>query len=425
MKIAVIGGGVSGLSAAWLLKDRHQVTLFEKDDRLGGHAHAESIQIDNHQVTVDTAFIVFNKHTYPNLVAFFAALEVPIDPVHMVLSVSLNDGQFEWSTKLPNGLFADRRNLYRPSFWKLLLEIRRFNTVARRELKKLKADETTKSFLDRHAFGHDFRREYFFPLTGAVWSTPATGVDSSPAKSVLSFLNNHGALQMNGRERLDWYTVRGSSRKYIQAVEDELLANNCTIYTRKPVHKVERSPEKVSILTRDGKEHFDYVVFATHANTTLSLIKSPTEAERRLLSSFTYEQNKIVLHGDERLMPRRKRAWGTWAYLGRLEEIEGAKKASITYYMNALQQIDADQPILVTLNPSVEPKQSKTYAHYSYSHPIFTTEAIRAQRDLQTLQDKQRSLFCGSYFGYGFHEDGLKSAMNAVKYLGATAPWES
>lgn len=228
MKIAVVGGGISGLSAAWLLKDKHEVTLFEKNDRLGGHAHAETIEVDGQKVTVDTAFIVFNKHTYPNLVSFFETLQVPIDPVRMILSVSLNGGKFEWSTKVPNGLFADRRNVYRPSFWKLLLEIQRFNAVSRKELKALAPDETTKSFLDRHSFSHNFRREYFFPLTGAIWSTPAAGVDSSPIKSVLSFLNNHGALQMNHKERLDWYTVRGSSRKYIQVLEDDLLAANCT-----------------------------------------------------------------------------------------------------------------------------------------------------------------------------------------------------
>lgn len=424
MKIAVIGGGISGLGAAWLLKDKHQVTLFEKDDRLGGHAHAETVEIGGRKVTVDTAFIVFNKHTYPNLVSFFETLQIPIDPIHMVLSVSLNDGKFEWSTKLPNGLFADRRNLYRPSFWKLLLEIQRFNKVARKELKALEPEETTRSFLDRHGFSHNFRREYFFPLTGAIWSTPATGVDGSPAKSVLSFLNNHGALQMSRKERLDWYTVNGSSRTYIKALEDELLAGNCVIRTGMPVHEVDRRQDRVSVATRDGKEEFDYVVFATHANTTLSLMRSPSEAENRLLSPFAYAQNKVVLHSDERLMPRRKRAWGTWAYFGRMEEIENAKKANITYYMNALQRIDTTQPVLVTLNPVIEPLRSKTYDHYTYSHPIFSTQAIRAQKELPSLQARNRSLFCGSYFGYGFHEDGLKSAMDAVAHLGITAPWK-
>lgn len=425
MRIAIVGGGISGLSAAWFLRDQHEITLFEKDSELGGHAHTEIVHVDGKKIPVDTAFIVLNKRNYLNLVAFFAELDVPLDQVEMVLSVSLNEGAFEWNTNVPNGVFADRTNLVRPAFWRLLAEVKRFNATALGELPKLQPHETLGKFLDRNHFGTDFRVKYFYPLTGAIWSTPGKGIEESPAKSVLSFLNNHGTLRISKKDRLDWFTVRHGSREYVQAVAKALTAKGQAIRTNTTISKIHRDVKGVRIETTKGTEEFDYVIVATHADTALKLLARPTSDEKRLLSPFAYERNEVYLHRDASFMPRRKRAWGTWVYAGEPEEPDGTKKACITYHMNALQHIDERYPLFVTLNPGRLPDPDKTYKHFTYHHPVFPAEAIHAQSQLDTLQNKNHSLFCGSYFGFGFHEDGITSAINAVQNLGVRPPWKS
>ncbi len=424
MRIAVIGGGISGLSAAWLLKDHHDITLFEKESELGGHAHTEIINIKKKKIPIDMAFIVLNKRHYPNFVRFLEVLDVRIDAVKMILSVSLDNGKFEWSTDVPNGLFADRRNVLRPSFWKLLLEVLRFNRIATAAIPDLNDHDTLAAFLDSHHFSADFRTKYLYPLTGAIWSTSAAGVDASSAKSVIEFLHNHGVLKVGGKDRLDWYTIRGGSREYVQKAAKTILDAGNTIKTNVAVTRVVRGPKFVNVHIGSSVEKFDYVIMSAHADTALALLENPSADEKRLLAPFAYELNEVYLHDDLALMPKRRRAWGTWTYAGEPEAPDGTKKTSITYYMNALQRIETDHPVFVTLNPANVPNKTNIYQHRSYSHPVYSPQALQARTNLHDLQGKNRTLFCGSYFGHGFHEDGITSAINAVERLGVTPPWD-
>jgi predicted NAD/FAD-binding protein len=425
MRIAVVGGGISGLAAAWLLAGEHAVTLYEKDGVLGGHAHTQTVELAGRPVPVDTAFIVLNRRGYPNLVAFLELLGVPLDPVRMVLAVSLDGGAVEWSTRMPGGLFADRANLVRPSFWRLLRDIHRFGRVGARELDRPDPAETLGAFLDRHGFDQRFRARYLYPLTGAVWSTPAGGVGASAAHSVLRFLDNHGVLRVPARRRSRWCTVRGGSIEYVMAVARELADRGADVRTGTPVRRVRRDADGVRVRTDATDERYDHVVLATHADTALSLLDEPTAGERRLLGRFAYTRNEVYLHGDPAFRPRRPRAAGTWVYTGEATAADGSAAPTISYDMNALRGIDPRHPVLVTLNPATPPEPSTVYGRFRYEHPVFSPAAVAAQAELDSLQGERRTLFCGSYFGYGFHEDGLVSAVRAVGHLGVRAPWRA
>lgn len=426
MRIAVIGGGIAGLSAAWLLSKKHEVTLLEKNKELGGHAHTAIVNFNKTKIPVDTAFIVFNEKHYPNLTAFFKTLGIVTDPVKMVLSVSLDNGAFEWSTRKYSGIFADSKNIISPAFWHLIKEINRFNSVARKSLANNSVgDDTLNAFLERYSFSAAFRTRYLFPVASAIWSVSSDGIGNSPAYTTLSFLDNHDVLRANATERANWRTVHHGSRQYVDVVAKELHKHGSDIRLNTCVTRVSRADGRVTVQTDDGSAPFDYVVMATHADTTLSLLEEPTKAEKDLLSPFRYECNEVYLHGDESFMPRRRKAWGTWAYLGESISTDGSKKAQLTYYMNALQHIDPKYPLFVTLNPVRLPVADKIYEHYAYHHPIYSPQAIAAQTKLGTLQNKQHSLFCGSYFGHGFHEDGIRSAVDAVRHLGIEPPWKA
>lgn len=423
MKIAVIGGGISGLSTAWLLSKNHEVTLFEKEKRLGGHSNTISIRKGGKRYWFDTGFMVFNRKTYPNLVPFFEALKVPSMPTDMSFSVSHDDGAFEYSSAIPNGIFADRANILRISFYDFLLEIQRFNKAARAALVNgLPETVTLTQFLKKHRFSKELEEKYLLPMIGAIWTTPKKLARQFPANALFSFLANHQLLQARGH--VGWSTIPGGSRIYVERVARDIIKHGGTIVKNAQIKHVRRTTDAAFVRRKGRWEPFDYVVFATHPDEALALLADVTHSERAVLSKFAYEKNDIYVHSDVSLMPKREAAWASFNYLGRSEKRTAPQKVCLTYWMNIVQSIKAPFPILITFNPFKKPKKSLTYRRLMYSHPLYTLSAQNAKKQLVTLQGKKRTLFCGAYFGYGFHEDGIASAVAVARYFGIAPPWK-
>ena len=435
MNIAVVGSGISGLSCAWLLSKQHQVTLFEKDDRFGGHSHTvtvdsnggrkivDSDKNDSKEVPVDTGFIVFNERTYPNLVAFFKHLDIPYVPTDMSFAVSLNNGSLEYAGTDLRGLFAQKKNLLRPGFWLMLCDILRFYRNSELWLKTTDASLTLGQLLHRERFSHCFIHDHLIPMGSAIWSTPADKMLDYPALAFLRFCSNHGLLQLSDRPQ--WQTVKGGSREYVQRIIQNL---GDTALTNRCIRKVKRFPDRVQLIDLQGKEwRFDHVVMACHADNTLNLLTEPDEFEQNLLGAFTFQRNKALLHSDERLMPDNKKAWASWNYLGSNPHA-GNKGPAVTYWMNNLQhpiQRLGAPPLFVTLNPAQEPDPHLIHGCYLYDHPVFDRSAIEAQEKMWELQGRNRTWYCGAWMGYGFHEDGLQSGLAVAESLGGIRrPWQ-
>ena len=415
MNIAVVGSGISGLSCAWLLSKQHRVTLFEKDDRFGGHSHTVMVGSEN-PVPVDTGFIVFNERTYPNLTAFFQHLNVPYVPTEMSFGVSLDNGKTEYAGTNLRGLFAQKKNLIRPGFWRMIVDILRFYRNSEQWLETIDASLTLGQLLHRGRFSQRFIHDHLIPMGAAIWSTPADKMLDYPALAFLRFCMNHGLLQLNDRPQ--WQTVQGGSREYVQRIIDQLgegaLTNRC-------IRNIKRYDNEVRLTDFQGKEwQFDHVVMACHADTTLELLYEPDELEQHLLGAFSFQRNKAVLHSDEKLMPVTRNAWASWNYLGSTDGIG----PSVTYWMNNLQHLDG-QPLFVTLNPQQEPDTDRIHGCYLYDHPVFDQPAIEAQQQVWNLQGRNRTWYCGAWMSYGFHEDGLQSGLVVAESLGGIRrPWE-
>jgi predicted NAD/FAD-binding protein len=412
LNIAVIGSGISGLSAAWLLAQRHDVTLFEADSRIGGHSHT----VDALGTPVDTGFIVYNERTYPNLTALFAHLKVPTKEAEMTFAVTLDRGRLEYGANDIGSLVAQRRNLLRPRFWSMLRDLLRFYREAVTDLPRL-GDESLDQYLDRGNYGRAFREDHLYPMAAAIWSTPAADIPNYPAAAFIRFWDNHALLELGPRPL--WYTVDGGSREYVARMTAAFADR---IVRGAPVRAVRRSGGTVTLTTDDGERRFDHVVIATHADQALTMLCDPSEAEARLLGAFGYKPNEAVLHSDPGLMPRRKRVWSSWNY-----EAEGtnATSLSVTYWMNRLQGIADSQPLFVTLNPLREPDPALVIRRDHYDHPVFDGAALRAQHQLWHLQGVRNTWFCGAYFGAGFHEDGLQAGLAVAEQLGGVErPWQ-
>ena len=421
LNIAVIGSGISGLSTAWLLSRQHNVTLFEKDDRFGGHSHTVCVEDSNQSTPVDTGFIVFNDTTYPNLTAFFKHLDVDVINTDMSFAVSMNHSinksKIEYSGSDFNGLFAQRLNALKPGFWRMLIDVLRFYRASREWQTTLVSSTTLRELLSRHAYCQKFIDEHLLPMGAAIWSTPADKMLDFPALAFLRFCENHGLLQFTHRPQ--WKTVKGGSREYVSKIISQLgnsTVQNCCI------RKVKRYLDKVVVSDLKGTEwQFDQVVMACHADTTLQLLSEPDELEQLLLGAFTFQRNTAVLHSDTRFMPENKRAWASWNYLS--TETNLHRGPSVTYWMNRLQHLDG-KDLFVTLNPGFDVDRSLIHGSYLYDHPVFTRVAIDAQQRLWELQGRQRTWFCGAWFGYGFHEDGLQSGLAVAEALGGLKrPW--
>jgi predicted NAD/FAD-binding protein len=419
LRVAVVGSGVSGLGAAWLLAQAHTVTLFEAEGRLGGHSNTVDVPGPSGPVPVDTGFIVYNERNYPNLTALFRHLEVATQPSDMSFGVSINDGALEYAGADLASLFAQKRNLMRPRFWRMLADILRFYRHGPALLGEPGGDRLTLGqFLDREGFSAAFVEDHLMPMAAAIWSTPIDRMRDHPAAAFIRFSINHGLMQV--RDRPQWRTVTGGSRAYVARLADSL---GDRILADTPVKAVSRLTD--GVVVEDGRGNgqiFDHVVLAVHADQALAMLADPTPEERRLLGAFAYARNIAVLHGDAAWMPRRRRAWASWNYLAR----RGADghDLCVTYCMNRLQSIDTAVPVFVTLNPWQPPADRLTYRTFTYDHPVYDVHAMAAQPQLRRLQGVNRTWFCGSYFGAGFHEDGLASGLAVAERLGGVRrPW--
>lgn len=414
MSIAVIGSGISGLSAAWLLGQRHAVTVFEAAAQPGGHSH--TIDVAGHPV--DTGFIVYNEATYPNLSALFAHLGVATRATDMGFAVSLDRGRLEYAGGDLGGLFAQRRNLASPRFWRMLADLVRFYKRAPRDLPAM-GDIALGSYLERLGVGAAFRDDHLYPMAAAIWSTPARQIPDMPAAAFVRFCENHGLLNLGARPV--WRTVEGGSRRYVAA----LCAGLSTpVRTACPVHEVRRTPRGCEVVTDHGVERFDALVIATHGDQALALLADADAHERAVLGGFAYRRNQAVVHSDPALMPRRRRVWSAWNYAS--DAGAGDPALSVTYWMNRLQTwLPDDLPVFVTLNPPHDPDPARVHARIAWEHPVFDRAADAAQARVWGLQGRRQTWFCGAHFGAGFHEDGLQAGLAVAEALGGVRrPWQ-
>jgi uncharacterized protein len=408
----VIGSGISGLSAAWLLSQRHSVFVFEADSRIGGHSNT----VDAGSVPVDTGFIVYNEVTYPNLTALFRYLGVPTKPSEMSLAVSLDGGHLEYSGSNLTGIFAQPRNLVRPRFWSMLADLLRFYRHAARDATGLGL-ATLDEYLAAGKYGAALRDDHLYPMAAAIWSTPAGEIGKYPAASFIRFCANHGLLQLSGRPT--WRTVEGGSRVYVARLIQPFADR---IAVGRGIRAIRRWVDTVEITDDRGNKHvFDHIVIATHADQALAMLSDPSPEERRLLGAFLYNENLAVLHSDPAWMPRRRRAWASWNYISR--RVGASKHLSVTYWLNRLQGLPGC-PLFVTLNPDEEPRADLVIHRETYHHPRFDAVAMAAQKTLWSLQGHRNTWFCGAYFGAGFHEDGLQAGLAVAEALGGVKrPW--
>jgi len=416
LDIAVVGAGISGLAAAWLLAQRHRVTLYEAEPRLGGHSHTVEVRANGGAVPVDTGFIVYNEPAYPNLTAMFAHLGVATQPSEMSFAVSLDDGALEYSGSDLRGLFAQRGNLVNLRFWSMLRDLVRFYRNAPRDAARaglMPLDD----YLDANGYGRAFREDHLYPMAAAIWSTPAAQVGRYPTEAFVRFCENHHLLTLSDRPA--WRTVSGGSREYVRRLSAAL---GDRVRTACPALAVRRGARGASVATASGgEERYDHVVVATHADQALTLLGDASADERRLLGAFAYSRNRAVLHADAALMPRRRAVWSSWNYRADRRRPESL---CVTYWMNRLQDIDERLPLFLTLNPSREPRPQLVHRTESYEHPLFDANAIRAQDALWSLQGRGRTWFCGAYFGAGFHEDGLQAGLAVAEAIGGVRrPW--
>ena len=406
MRIAIVGSGISGLGTAWLLtRQRHAVTLFEAERRLGGHTATVDVTLDGRTFPVDTGFLVFNDRTYPRLIALFDELGVPSVASEMSFSCRVDRARLEWAGTGFRSLFAQPSNALRPAFWRMLADIARFN----REATALEDGNrmwsiTLGEYLDAGHYSVPFRDWYLLPMAAAIWSAPRRDILDFPLPTFVRFCRNHGLLQVTGRPQ--WRTVRGGARVYVEKIATQL--QDVRIGT--PVHRIVRAKGGVTIdsAKRTG-EAFDAVVLACHSDQALALLSDPSRSEQRLLSAVRYQPNRVVLHTDPALLPRARRAWSAWNYLA-ADDAAGQRPVAVSYLINKLQPLPCETPVIVTLNPPFEPDPARVLQEFEYSHPLLDSAAVAAAAGIAQLSGQRHTWYAGAWLGYGFHEDGLASA---------------
>lgn len=419
MKIAVVGGGISGLGATWLLARQHEVSLFESASCLGGHSNTVELPLDGRLVPVDTGFIVYNQHNYPNLTRLFDALEVETVESNMSFSVSLGGGAFEYAGDTL-GFFAQATNLMRPTFWRVFLDLLRFYREAPLFADRLDLDRLSLGqLLTEGGYSSIFARRHILPMAAAIWSSTLDDILDYPARTFIQFFENHGLLSLGGRPQ--WRSVLGGSRRYVDALSASFRDR---IHLETPIVGVRRTAAGVILRDATGRERrYDQLILATHADQALAILGQDASAEERsILGAFRYQENRAVLHLDPALMPRRRRVWASWNYLGS-DDADITGRIALSYWMNRLQQLDTQEDVFVTLNPSQEPAPHLTHGEFIYHHPKFDHDMLDAQKRLFNIQGVDRVWFGGSYCGYGFHEDGLQAGFAIAAALGAPAPW--
>tara|TARA_R110000868_G_scaffold83126_13_gene234946 strand:+ start:6906 stop:8255 length:1350 start_codon:yes stop_codon:yes gene_type:complete len=418
-KIAVIGSGIAGLSAAWMLDKHHDITVFESGDHVGGHSNTVNSGAAHGNLDVDTGFIVYNDVNYPNLVALFKHLDVPTKASQMSFGASVDGGAFEYAGTGLNGLLGQRRNFLNSRFWAMLADIMRFyKSAPAMAVRAEYLHVTLGDFLRAENYSQAFVSDHILPMGAAIWSTTARDMLEFPLASFVHFFESHGLLNFVNRPQ--WRTVDGGSKAYVK----RLTAPFAHKIRHTGVRRVFRKPDGVDLLLESGERvTFDEIVIAAHADDALALLDAPSVSEQMLLGSFRYTDNETVLHSDERLMPKRRRVWSSWNYIGESDEAEN-RSLTVSYWMNELQGLDKQHPLFVTLNPHVAPRPDTVIRRFSYRHPLFDRAAMTAQADLWSLQGRDRTWFCGSYFGYGFHEDALQAGLAVGEALtGARRPW--
>ncbi len=415
-RVAVIGAGISGLGAAYALSDTYDVTVFEAEPRLGGHARTR-LAGRSRQVPVDTGFIVFNYRNYPLLTGLFRELSVPVKASDMAFAASIDDGRIEYGLHARSALFAQRQNFFRPAFWRMLSDIPRFNRGA----KALSDDRqmTLGDLMDRLKMGDWFRRYFMLPLSGAVWSATPEQMLAFPAATFIHFFDNHGLLTLHDQPQ--WHTVEGGSQVYVEKLAAAIRRNGGTIRMGAPVEAVSRETGAWVKTAGAPLEYFDAVVFGCHSDQTLSLLADPQPDEKRILGALRYKANRVYLHDDTRLMPQKRACWASWNYQGRTDH--AAPAVTVTYWMNRLQGIPQDVPLFVTLNPERPIPDEHIFDETVLSHPVFDQAAIEAQAALPSIQGIRNTWFCGAYTRYGFHEDGLLSGVTVAQAMGASPQW--
>ena len=418
--IAVVGSGISGLATAWLLRNRYRVTLFEGGDRAGGHTNTIDVDVDGQRFPVDTGFLVFNERTYPNLIALFEALGVPTAGSDMSFSVSVGPHDFEWCGSNLASLFAQPSNAASPRFWSMLKDILRFNreaTALAGDARRA-ADATVPlgQWLDANRYGRPFRDGYLLPMAAAIWSCPTATMLAFPVGSFAKFCDNHGLLQIANRPR--WFTVKGGARQYVEKIvaglQDVRVSTPVRGILRTPLDEARGGRDAVAVITDHGRETFDHVILASHSDQSLAMLKDASDDERAILGAVPYQPNRSYLHTDLSQMPKRRRAWAAWNYLsgGSFDTpTDRQRSVAVTYWLNALQPLPFDRPVLVTLNPIEPPRDEHVLQTFDYSHPVFDAGAIEAQRRLPSIQGLRNTWFAGAWTGWGFHEDGLKSGL--------------
>lgn len=415
MKIAIIGAGISGLGAAWLLHPHHDITVFEKNDYIGGHSRTIDVDMSGRRVPVDTGFIVFNDWNYPNLLSLFDHLDVPYEKSDMSFGVSIANGFLEYSS---NGLFAQKRNILRPAYWRMIADIIRFNKQAERYL-DCAPSITLGQCLDELKMGEWFRHYYLLAMGAAIWSCPVSAILDFPAATYIRFFKNHGLLNITHRPQ--WYTVNGGSRSYVSRLTAGFQSK---ILTRCAIESVSRKDNQIILRDQKGDQHiFDQVIFACHPDEAMAMIDTPSDKIRNVIGKFRYQANTVITHSDLSFMPARRACWASWIYLSDTQK-DDKPSVSLSYWMNNLQPLGTDDPVIVTLNPGRRPDPSLIHDEHVFHHPVFDEDAITAQRQLDTVQGEDGLWFCGAYQRYGFHEDGLLSAVNVVRKMGVSVPWE-
>ena len=411
MKIAIIGTGISGMVAAWYLQQRHSITVFEANDYIGGHTHTVPIEKEGRSYAIDTGFIVFNTRTYPNFCQLLDRLGVESQESEMSFSVKCERTGLEYCGTSLNTLFAQRTNLFRPSFLQMLMEILRFNRQSPQLLSEDSVEISLGDYLDRGRYSQTFRENYLIPMGAAIWSTSPSKMLEFPARYFIQFLVNHGLVTLT--DRPIWRTIVGGSWKYI----DRLTASfRDRIRLNCPVISVRRTEDSVDVTSTVGSERFDQVVFATHGDQALRLLSDPSSVEREVLAPFVCSKNVAVLHTDASLLPKRRRAWASWNYHLSNSPLDAP---SVTYQMNILQRLNSTETFCVTLNREAAIRPDKILGRFVYEHPIYSPGAVLSQRRHSEISSiRHRTHFCGAYWGFGFHEDGVKSALVVAKAFG-------
>ena len=421
-RVAVIGSGISGLSVAHGLAGQARVSLFEAGSHFGGHTHTVDLTLDGVTHGVDTGFLVLNERTYPNLLRLFDALGVEIAKSEMSFSVQVPDVGLEWSGCDLNAAFAQRRNLLRPGFWRMLSDLLRFNRLATALANSGRADDLDQpigDWLAQHRFSAEFRDWYFLPMIGCIWSCPVDQMLRFPIATMLRFCHNHGLLQI--ADRPQWYTVRGGARNYVR----KMLQSIPDARLNTPVRSVRRAragaaDASVLVSTDTGTEHFDALVLACHSDQALALLADASEAESAVLGAIRYQRNRALLHTDTSVLPTRRKAWAAWNYERAAQGPREQASVCLHYLLNRLQPLPFTTPVVVSLNPVHEPRTDAVHAEFDYAHPVFDTAAIAAQRRVPELQGGRHTWFCGAWTRYGFHEDGLISGLAVVDALRST-----